>query len=469
MTAPDVLRAQKWIDAHSDWLVEQTRGLLRIPSIEGEPAPNAPFGPEVRRALDFMLALAEGQGMRTKDVDGYAGHAEFGEGEPMVMSLGHIDVVPVGDGWKHPPFGAEIDGGYIYARGAADDKGPTMASFAAALALKETGAHLPARVRLVFGCNEESGFKCVKRYFQTEEAPTLGIAPDSDWPCIHAEKGIANLHIEAPLPQGGLTVKSVKGGSRPNIVIDKCEVAAEVELDLKDLVRERLGEYWDKNVQAAMDDAGNVAIVALGKAAHGAMPFAGDSAYVRAWRALHDLAPAEEAEQFQWFLMLGHPSGVGLGIHGRDDVTEDLTANIGVVHSDGGVLHATVNVRYPVKWSGEELKRRCEEFLASKRPGWRLASMDDSPGLYFPLDSEPVLSVVEAYREGTGDMREPGVMGGGTYARAVPRTVSVGAGWDGDGPAHENDERIKVEHLARLARIYANMLYRLAHAAAASR
>lgn len=466
MPSPDVLRAQEWINAHRDWLIERTRDLLRIPSVEGEPQPNAPFGAEVRRALDFMLSFAEEHGMRVKDVDGYAGHAEFGEGVPMVMSLGHLDVVPVGDGWKHPPFGAEIDDGYIYARGAADDKGPTMASFAAALALKETGAYLPTRVRLVFGCNEESGFKCVKRYFETEEAPTYGIAPDSDWPCIHAEKGIANLHIEAPLPNGALTVTRVEGGSRPNIVIDKCEAVAVVSQEYRDIARERLGEYWDKNVEFRMDERGNVSLVAWGKAAHGAMPFSGDSAYVRLWRALVDAAPPEESEAFQWFLMLGHPSGVGLGIHGRDDVTEDLTANIGVVRTESGVLHATVNVRYPVTWSGAELRERCERFLETKRQGWRLASVDDSPGLYFPVDSEPVLSVVEAYREETGDMREPGVMGGGTYARAVPRTVSVGGGWEGDGPAHENDERIKVEHLVKLARIYANMLYRLAHAAA---
>ncbi|MER3466628.1 MAG: hypothetical protein C4340_05820 [Armatimonadota bacterium] len=343
-----------------------------------------------------------------------------------------------------------------------------MASYVAALALKQTRADLPARVRLVFGCNEESGFKCVKRYFQTEEAPTFGIAPDSDWPCIHAEKGIANLHIEAPLPQGALTVTSVQGGSRPNVVIDKCEAVATVAPELRSFARERMGEYWDRNVKAEMDDAGTIALVAFGKAAHGAMPFAGDSAFVRVWRLLADLAPPEEAEKCQGFVMFGHPSGVGLGIHGRDDVTEDLTSNIGVVRSERGVLHATVNVRYPVKWSGEELKQRCERFLADKRPGWRLASMDDSPGLYFPLNSEPVLSVVEAYREETGDNREPGVMGGGTYARAVPRTVSVGGGWEGDGPAHENDERIKVEHLIKLARIYANMLYRLAHAAAKS-
>jgi succinyl-diaminopimelate desuccinylase len=62
-------------------------------------------------------------------------------------------------------------------------------------------------------------------------------------------------------------------------------------------------------------------------------------------------------------------------------------------------------------------------------------------------------------------MAEPGVMGGGTYARAVSNTVSIGTGWEGDGPAHENDERMKVSHILRMAKIYTHIFYRLAQAA----
>jgi succinyl-diaminopimelate desuccinylase len=464
-----VQRAQQWIVDHEDWLIETTRELLRIPSIEGEPQPGAPFGPEVRRALDYVLALCEAKGFRTKDVEGYAGHAEFGDAQPIVMSLGHLDVVPVSDGWKHEPFGAEIDDGYLYARGTVDDKGPTMASLAAALALKETGADLPARIRLVFGCNEESGFRCVKRYFETEEAPTYGIAPDSAWPCIHAEKGIANLLVRVPLPAGQLTLKRIEGGSRPNIVIDRCEAIAEASPDVAQSVRARAAEYWDRNVQISVGENGMVTIVAMGKAAHGSTPFYGDSAYVRVCRALLDLAPPDQAADYSNLLLIGHPSGVGLGIHGRDDVTEDLTSNVGIVSSSDGIAEILVNVRYPVLWSGDELVQRCRTFLERDRPGWDVTVRDNSPGLYFPKDQEPVVSIVAAYREETGDETEPGVMGGGTYARAVPNSVSVGTGWPGDGPAHENDERIKVEHLARMAKIYAHILYRLAHAAAKAR
>jgi succinyl-diaminopimelate desuccinylase len=441
------------------------RALLQIESLEDEAAPKAPFGPGCREALDYVLAKAEAWGMHTKDVEGFAGHAEFGDGEKLVMTLGHLDVVPVSDGWKHAPFGAEVDGEYIYARGAIDDKGPTMAAFYAMRALKETGADLPARLRSVFGCNEESGFKCVERYFKTEEAPTFGIAPDSGWPLYNAEKGIANLVVRAPFPQGDLRIVAISGGSRPNIVIDKFELTLEFAPELEKEVRETIADYWDKNVSITV--SGNrLGVVAIGKAAHGSTPFLGDSAYTRAMRFAFAIAPPSEKDEYEAWLMLGHPGGVGLGIDGRDQPSEDLTANVGVVTSDDSSALITVNIRYPVTWKGSDVKVRAVEKFSNAGFNWKIAEFDDSKPLFFPADREPVLTILEAYRAETGDMAEPKSMGGGTYARAVPNTVSVGTGWEGDGPAHENDERIHISHPLKMAKIYAHILYKLAHLAA---
>jgi succinyl-diaminopimelate desuccinylase len=88
--------------------------------------------------------------------------------------------------------------------------------------------------------------------------------------------------------------------------------------------------------------------------------------------------------------------------------------------------------------------------------------MSDSPSLYFPLDHPLVKTIREVVSEETGEDKEPGVMGGGTYARMIPNTVSIGTGWEGDGEAHETDERLKVAHLFKMSRIYAHILYRLA-------
>jgi succinyl-diaminopimelate desuccinylase len=73
-----------------------------------------------------------------------------------------------------------------------------------------------------------------------------------------------------------------------------------------------------------------------------------------------------------------------------------------------------------------------------------------------------VQTIVDVYEAETGERKKPGTMGGGTYARAIPNTVSIGTGWDGDGNAHETDERLKVEHLFKMSRIYAHIFYRLA-------
>jgi succinyl-diaminopimelate desuccinylase len=464
MSDPTVQRIQDWLRAHEQELLADYQEMLRIPSLESAAEPNAPFGKENRRALDLALSLSQKYGFRTTDLDGYIGYAEVGEG-PLVMSLGHLDVVPVGDGWKHEPFGAEIDNGYVYARGATDDKGPTMASFYAIRAIKECVPDLKARLRQAFGCNEESGFGCVHHYMEVDEAPKFGIAPDSMWPLVNGEKGIANMHISVGLYKGAVSLLEVKGGQRPNIVIDACTGSVKVDPAVREEVEVKLADNWDQNLSWTWD--GDVLnIKAIGKAAHGSTPYYGDSAAARLFRLLFSIAPTEDEEFYRGLLSTTETGGAGLGIHGRDDVSKNLTNNLGVVSTENGRLNLLYNVRYPVTWKGEHLKQLCEAGIAKLKGDWKLDEFHDSPSLYFPLDHPLTKTIIDVYREETGDMAEPGVMGGGTYARAVPNTVSIGTCWEGDGKAHETDERLKIENLYKASRIYAHILYRLALLAA---
>ena len=109
--------------------------------------------------------------------------------------LCHVDVVPEGDGWSSDPFAAEIRDGKIFARGAIDDKGPTIAAFYAMKIVKDLGLSLNKRVRMIIGTDEESEWRCVDHYFKHEEMPTIGFAPDADFPIIFAEKGIADFDL----------------------------------------------------------------------------------------------------------------------------------------------------------------------------------------------------------------------------------------------------------------------------------
>jgi succinyl-diaminopimelate desuccinylase len=458
-------RAQQWLRDHESELLADYRRLLQFPSIEGAALPNAPFGKPNRDALDYMLGLAKSDGMATKDLEGYIGYAEFGQGEKMVMTLGHLDVVPVGPGWRHEPFGAEVDGEYVYSRGAVDDKGPTIAAFYAARAIHSVWPEIPVRLRSVFGCNEESGFKCVERYVKTEEAPTFGVAPDSGWPLYHAEKGIANLMVLGPRPMGDFELLEISGGQRPNIVVDSCRARLKVTGDAKKHVELKVADSWDRNLIATWE--GDIlAIESHGKAAHGSTPYMGDSAAIRTLRFIKEVCPLAHEEQCDKLFKVPMTQGEGVGIEGSDAVSGALSCNLGVISVDGPSIRYLLNVRYPVTWKGNDLRARCERKLRDLGDGFRLESMEDSPSLYFPLEHPLVRIVCEVYEKETGEKREPGVMGGGTYARAVPNTVSIGTGWIGDGPAHENDERLKTEHLHRMSRIYAHILIRLANEAA---
>lgn len=467
MPDPTVAALHEWLKSHETDLLVQTQDMLRIPSLKEPGSDNAPFGQGNRKALDLALSIAESWGMRTKDLDGYAGYAEFGSGEPLIVVLGHLDVVPVSKDWSYDPFGATIDGDYIYARGAVDDKGPTMAAFFAARAIQEMAPNIPARIRIVFGCDEESGMACVKRYNETEEAPTFGIAPDSSWPLIHGEKGIADLHIEVEVPKCDLEVIALEGGTRLNVVMEECTATARIAETHKDVVAGVIRTYWDKNMAFSWQGEELLEIRARGKGAHGSTPFLGDSAATRLFRFLYEIAPVGFEKHFARLLESTHPSGVGVGIHGNDEPSGDLTANLGIISLTDGKIELAINVRYPVTWQFADLRSRSETYLSEKWPmEAKIVSHSDSPALYFPLDHPLVKTIVEVYREETGDMTEPDVMGGGTYARKIANTVSIGTGWAGDGRAHENNERLKVEHLYKMSRIYAHILWRLVQLAA---
>ena len=169
--------------------------LIAIPSVLDESAAteDLPFGPEPKRALDWLLEEGRKAGMIVKNIDNMAGHIEMGEGEELIGILCHVDVVPAGSNWTYEPFDGTVVDGKLFGRGAIDDKGPTIAAWHAMKMVKDSGITMNKRVRLIIGTDEESGFRCVRRYFEKEEMPTIGFAPDADFPIINAEKGIASI------------------------------------------------------------------------------------------------------------------------------------------------------------------------------------------------------------------------------------------------------------------------------------
>ena len=145
------------MESLKDRMTEGILEMVRIDSVESEAEPDAPFGPGVKRALLKALELGERLGFRCVNLDNYIGYAEYGRGPDYVCAMGHVDVVPVGDGWRQPPFSGYMADGVIYSRGILDNKGPLLSCLYGLYALKELGFEPKHRIRLIFGCDEESG------------------------------------------------------------------------------------------------------------------------------------------------------------------------------------------------------------------------------------------------------------------------------------------------------------------------
>ena len=119
------------------------------------------------KALEKFLEIADRDGYPTKNVDNYAGHFEFGDGEEVLGIFAHMDVVPAGSGWDTDPYTPTIKDGRLYARGASDDKGPTTACYYGLKIIKELGLSTSKKVRFIVGTDdEESGWADMDYYFE---------------------------------------------------------------------------------------------------------------------------------------------------------------------------------------------------------------------------------------------------------------------------------------------------------------
>ncbi|HEV2864046.1 MAG TPA: M20 family peptidase [Pyrinomonadaceae bacterium] len=139
------------------------------------------------------------------------------EGLKPVLLAAHQDVVPVGPetlaGWEQPPFEGRVAGGYVWGRGALDDKSSLLAVMEAAEALVGEGFRPRRTIYLAFGADEEVGgaggaakvaelllARGVALEYVLDEglAVTEGIIPDVSRPVATvgvAEKGFVSLEL----------------------------------------------------------------------------------------------------------------------------------------------------------------------------------------------------------------------------------------------------------------------------------
>lgn len=462
------------------------QGLIAIRSVGDEAEGNYPFGPEVQRALDYVLALGSSMGFTVKNVDNYGGHVDFpGSGEGMMAIVGHLDIVPEGEGWSCDPFAGTVVDGWMYGRGVQDNKGATIVSLYAMKILKDLGFKPQKTIRLILGLDEETNWEGIKYYLDKEKTPDFGIVPDADFPLIQCEKGLfqfrlVSAHQVDPSCADPCTKKSdlsgrpclgaltnLGGGSASNVVADHATIRmtgdqARLE-EAKTLLEQRAG-VLGYSIDANMEES-HLSLVVKGKAAHAAYPERGQNAISMAMDLVSCFTfENQEANVFNQF----YQDNIGLTIDGSkigcgfaDDLSGTLTFNVGKVSFDERETSISIDVRYPVTFSKEAVWEGMTSYVLPY--GFRIEEEDHIQAIYQESDHPVVVTLMEIYREISGDHEsQPSAIGGATFARAIPNCMAFGPLFPGDPELeHQKDERIQLSQLMKAGLIYAEAIRRL--------
>lgn len=408
-------------------MIEALAGLIAIESVSVEGPPDAPYGEGPAKALAYTLALCEELGFASKNCDNQLGYAEVGSGETLIGVLAHLDVVPAGDGWTHPPYALTRADGRLYGRGVSDDKGPAIASIFAMKDLLDSGRPLNKRIRVILGLAEETGsWGDMDHYKQTEEIPAYGFTPDADFPAIYSEKGIAMLRLSMPLTAAG--VEALEGGDAANVVPAWCRATMD-------------GRDYESS----------------GRPAHGSMPEDGENAISN---MMAQLAGCPVADFYN--ACIGYDlNGQRIGCAFQDEESGKLTLNVGKVRIEEDEVVFTIDIRHPVSYSHQQVFEGIRDSVAPY--GVTCSCLSQLPSVHIDRDGPVLTALMAAYREETGDYdSQPISMGGGTYARAMDNIIAFGPGLPGrELTEHKADEYILEEDFQTWRKIYRSALEKL--------
>jgi carboxypeptidase PM20D1 len=201
---------------------------LRIPTISSEDP--AAFDAEPFRALRAYLESAfphvHAQ-LRRETVGSHSLLYTWQGSDPAldpILLIGHLDVVPVEPGserhWKHDPFGGRIADGFIWGRGAIDNKSAVLGTLEAVEMLLSEGFQPTRTVYLAYGHDEEVGgaagagaiaavlkARGVELQMVLDEGGVIGdgLVPGISTPVALvgiAEKGFVTIELSARVPGG---------------------------------------------------------------------------------------------------------------------------------------------------------------------------------------------------------------------------------------------------------------------------
>ena len=453
-----------------DELIRDIQKWVSIPSVSAGSDGDKPFGSVVARMLDTALETARDYGFETRNIDYYAGDISMGSGEQTLGMLAHLDVVPAGEGWTHDPFGGEIADGKIFGRGTIDDKGPALCALYAMRAVRDAGVPLKDGVRLILGCDEEVGMSDMRYYASKLKMPDYGFSPDAEFPVINIEKGGVNVELtyrgegeaEAEIP-----LYQLYAGERPNVVPAHAYAIVGTEkvpcAEIEKRIAAHAAAVHQKLSVKDLGD-GRAEISAEGVLSHGSLPELGVNAasvLLIALKAIGAGAGVRPALDMMTECIGMEPDGASLNIKQEDEISHNLSCNLGILRWDGENFSATLDIRYPLCTNEVEILGNIA--CAVSKYGVHVRRIGGHTPHHVPADHKIVRGLMQVYNELTGDDAKPLAIGGGTYSRMMPNTVAFGVVFPGqEDCCHIADEYIDIERMMQATRIFAHAIAELA-------
>jgi acetylornithine deacetylase/succinyl-diaminopimelate desuccinylase-like protein len=234
--------ALQYAEAHQEEFLSELKSFLSIPSISAVSHHQA----DVQHAAEWLAAHFNAIGLHHTKVHQTDGHPivtadwlEAGPDKPTVLIYGHYDVQPVDplDLWKTPPFQPDVRHNYIYARGAADDKGQIFIHAKAIESFLNGAGTLPVNIKFVVEGEEEIGGPnldvFIKEHLKELKADVCLISDSHmltpDRPAIiYGLRGLTYLEIEVTGPGQDLH-SGVYGGAVYNPIQALVEMLASLK------------------------------------------------------------------------------------------------------------------------------------------------------------------------------------------------------------------------------------------------
>ncbi|TGD25398.1 M20 family peptidase [Companilactobacillus suantsaicola] len=410
--------------------IDYFKGLVSIPSVKGNRTYQAPFGIGPKRALEYMLKLADELGFRVGQISDRVGWLEYGPNTDEYFAvLGHLDVVDVVDDWNYPPFDLSISKQRFFGRGVLDNKGPFISTVFALYLIKEQNVPLKKRIRIIFGTDEESGSNDIPFYLDKEIPPYAGFTPDCKFPIVYGERGLLDLTINCAITDDSLEqIEKISG------VFDKSFIPDEASITIDGIATDFKGEKSPSN---APDMAKNVLPMLVNKASS---------------------LNGQSGETFKWIndKFSNQTDGKNLGLNFEDAKSGKLQLSFYKIEKKNNLLSISFSMRYPVSITFEQILKQLETELLSNMT---VEINRNMPSVVKSTDQNFIKSFSKIYENDTGLNGKPVTTTGATYARSMPNIVAFGPSFPGQkGIAHKGDEWLNVKDWQMMMEIYYDCL-----------